>query len=414
MTTTKLAKQSVIQSISQSVHQSVRRSDGESVFQSVGYSRNCKVRPVANPHTDLTQLSPESPNERKWTELKVATFPKRAPKLALLMFVKEGAIINNAKMWQSWTNHAKEQGLDFTMHIHAKEDYDKAWQAWTHHTKKQGGSSAAMQDQAKEDHENLILKYKYPRWTPTSWCDMFDAEIMLMRAALQDPEVTHLMTLSANSVPLKNLSSIYEEIRRQPATRMCLDYKHKRFGGQRKHSPRAESWWLMTRSDAMPFIQNQALVRNTFKYTHKLKCSDENVWALALLLRKNKWKEDMQLVDECPMFTDWKGSCKAWANRANDGCKNCVNLRKEPHSEAGPGHPRLYKHVGVKAWQELQDNPFWFGRKFADHAFSEIDDPWPSGKLTKVVSKDPAVGGQKKADVKADKRSSKQQAAPAK
>jgi hypothetical protein len=150
--------------------------------------------------------------------------------MALLMSVKEKETVSNAKMWEAWMNHAKEEGLDFAMHVHAKDF-----------------------------NQGLFQRHYVPEWIPTARCDMFDAEMMLMRKALKDPAITHLMMVSANSVPLKNLSFIYSEIERQPATRMCIDYDFRRFGGTRTHSPRAESWWLMSRSDAVVFVDTRIL-----------------------------------------------------------------------------------------------------------------------------------------------------------
>jgi hypothetical protein len=351
-------RQEVRHSVSQLARPSFNRSavllqsDSHSestVFRSAGYARNCEQQPVFSGEIGLGPFAPRSDNERKWTELEVTKFEPRKPKVAFLMFVKDGAMINNVHMWEAWMKHAREEeGIDFAMHVHIKKEY-----------------------------QNTFRKYSVPFWVPTSWCDMFDAEMMLMREALQDPNVTHLMTLSSNSIPLKSLSFIYKEIEQQPATRMCIDHEFKRFGGLRKKSPRAESWWLMRRSEALPFINNQDLVRDTFKYRNKSDCGDENTWALALLLRKSRWKAEVELVDECPMFTDWKDSCKDWAKKSDDACKNCVNLRQEPHTDANVGHPRTYTHVGVKAWHELVETPFWFGRKFDDNAFLQIVDPWP-------------------------------------
>jgi len=381
-------------STSQSVHDSLSQTG----FQAAGYSRNCGRGPVyfseaeasgtpgidarqwgSSPtdgdftadamgidfdaDSDLTRWVPLSDYERLWTE-----FPPIAsdglvqsdlkPKLAVLMFVSltPAQPISNSRMWASWVNNAKAEGLDFSMLFH-------------------GDKTARFNDQTPEDEINLKLldQYYVNKTVPTARCDVFNAQMFLLREALRDPDITHVVTVSVNSVPLKPLSFMYEQIKQEPATRMCMDYNWTN-PGTRKTFPRAETWWLMSRSDASLFVDNEDLVLDIFNET-KLSCADEERWALPLLLRKSRWKDKVGLLDECVMFTDWINSCKEWENHAN-GCNPCKNLRKEPHAESTLQRPRKYDHVGVKAWHELTQTRFWFGRKFADDAFLDIKSPW--------------------------------------
>jgi hypothetical protein len=317
------------------------------------------IDPTAD--SDLTQWVPLSDYEREWTELPIDSagpVKNLKPKLAVLMFVSENPAqpISNSKMWATWVNNAKAEGLDFSLLFH-------------------GDKKARFSDETHEDaiNLNLLRQYYVNETVSTQRCDVFNAQILLMRQALRDPDITHVTTVSVNSVPLKPLSFMYEQIKKEPATRMCLDYNWK-MPGYRATFPRAETWWLMSRSDASLFVDNEDLVMDMFNEP-KLSCPDEERWALPLLLRKGRWKNATGLINECVMFTDWINSCKEWEDHA-DGCNPCKNLRKEPHAVATAQRPRKYDHVGAKAWHELTQTKFWFGRKFADDAFLDIKSPW--------------------------------------
>jgi hypothetical protein len=339
----------------------------QSGFQSASQSRNCGGGPSDDSNSDLTRWAPNSDNERNWTDLPpIVDDARLKPKLALLMFLKDGVSISNAQMWESWMNHAKAEGLSFSMLIHGRKFVNgHAYPHWFSFKHGESNDKLSMK---------WLEKHYVNETVPTRWCDTFDAQMLLLRQALRDPDITHLTTVSANSVPLKPLSFMYKEIEQEPATRMCMDYDWKAFG-HRKNFPRAETWWLMSRSDASLFVGHEKLVRGTFKLplSKAARCPDEESWALPLLLRKGKWKNEVGLVNECVMFTDWIDSCKAWANHAGEPCEN---LRGEPHTNATWQRPRQYEHVGVEAWHELTRSRFWFGRKFDNHAFLEIKAPW--------------------------------------
>merc|ERR1711937_461261 len=122
---------------------------------------------------------------------------------------------------------AKTRGLDFRLLIHAH--------GITNHS-----------HFVPEDFRQFLS----PQQAHTKWDDIVPAELLLMRYALRDPRVTHLATVSDDTVPVKPLSYIYTELVREPATRMCIDLSSGEVGGQETH---AETWWLMTRSDAQLF-----------------------------------------------------------------------------------------------------------------------------------------------------------------
>merc|ERR1719198_2764306 len=86
----------------------------------------------------------------------------------------------------------------------------------------------------KEFQDNVMH-----RRVPTSWCNVWGAEMALIEAALLDSDVTLMMVISADSIPIKPLQAIYDDITKHPHTRMCVDndWSH----------PRAETWWLMHR-----------------------------------------------------------------------------------------------------------------------------------------------------------------------
>jgi len=263
------------------------------------------------------------------------------------MFVKDR--IGNANMWLSWMRDANASGSEFSLHIHAYGSHD---------------------DFSPSEFRPFLVQ----EVVPTKWCDIWDAQLLLIRRALADGGVTHLAVVSADSVPLKRLSTVLEDLRRRPATRLCADFFFPLTATLDTWwlmRPRAETWWLMRREDAELFAEERELVNSTFKAG----CTEENSWLYPLLLRHARWGDQAPLLNECAMLTDWLGTCKGWADHMDD-CR-CARLRALPHRPGSAAHPRTYERVDAAAWRELRRSPFWWGRKFADGAFAELPaDPW--------------------------------------
>merc|ERR1712129_121453 len=123
----------------------------------------------------------------------------------------------------------------------------------------------------------------------------------------------------------------------------------------------AETWWLMHRADAELFIDNLPVVEHTFMIPN----TGEKTFIYALLLRLRKWKT-RTVLDECVMFTDWSDGCNTWSDHA--ALCDCPHPAQEKFRQANEGTPRTYATVGEKAWEDLRCSPFWWGRKFEDHA----------------------------------------------
>eukprot|EP00927_Polykrikos_kofoidii_P051342 TRINITY_DN45135_c0_g1_i1.p1 TRINITY_DN45135_c0_g1~~TRINITY_DN45135_c0_g1_i1.p1 ORF type:complete len:439 (+),score=63.90 TRINITY_DN45135_c0_g1_i1:109-1317(+) len=298
---------------------------------SAGHSRNCGGPKIW--HTNLTDWKPKAKVKGKtltWTELlPVRSFEAmKGPKLGILMLVIDKVF--NENVWSEWFAEAKARNLRFRMFIHASRGH---WHF----------------------NQSMFKEFLVHETIPSSWCKLWLAEMLLLRKSLKDHSVTHLATFSADAVPLKPLSYIYRELQLEPATRMCADMEWK------QPWERAETWWLMRRSDAELFLSHAQLIQNEFKI--KNGCEEEAMWFYPLLLRSARWGDKARLLNQCVMFTDWKDSCKSWVDHADRLCQ-CQSLRKSAHTRASRAHPRTYKKIGVEAWKELRRSAFWWGRKF--------------------------------------------------
>jgi len=186
--------------------------------------------------------------------------------------------------------------------------------------------------------------------------------------ALEDPEVTHVMVVSGDSIPVKSVQRIYSELRNDPYTRMCADDNWK--------PRRAETWFLMRRGDAELFRDNADIIKEEFVTG----CTEENSWYDPLKLRMEQWGAKSMIRNACPMFTEWKvgWGCKHWADHS--GLCACPTLRAGNMTPASDTHPAIFHHIGSTAFRELQHSSFWFARKFSPGAIDEgalnmADDP---------------------------------------
>eukprot|EP00927_Polykrikos_kofoidii_P049048 TRINITY_DN43194_c0_g1_i1.p1 TRINITY_DN43194_c0_g1~~TRINITY_DN43194_c0_g1_i1.p1 ORF type:complete len:359 (-),score=47.11 TRINITY_DN43194_c0_g1_i1:57-1133(-) len=280
--------------------------------------------------------------EKRWTMLEPMPRPAGQPHLALLMLTS--GYLPNEHMWVAWMDEARSKGLDFEFYLHA----------------------FGLKESGKFPQRRLA-RFWVKKRLHTNWCDVRYPLLHMMGEALKNPNMTHVVVTSENTVPLKPLSHIYKALAKDGSTRMCMDFN----SGPR--SPRAESWWVAQRNDVSLFVDHSKLVLKSF--SDKLACPDEEAWLRLLLLRHSKWRNLSALRDECVMFTDWTGSCKEWKDHGK--LIDRRHLATEPHTGPGPAHPICWSHIGQATWHDLSVNsPFWFGRKFTNGSFDSLVKPF--------------------------------------
>mmetsp|Transcript_80684 Transcript_80684/g.218511 ORF Transcript_80684/g.218511 Transcript_80684/m.218511 type:complete len:431 (-) Transcript_80684:57-1349(-) len=271
--------------------------------------------------------------------------PGSKPKVAYLMFVKDR--VENPKLWLRWMRDARQSGLDFSLIIHA------------YGINRPYGRYVPSEFPQKE-----FLQYVSPHWRPSNWCMMWDAEFLVFKEAFQDPNVTHFITLSADTIPVKPMRYIYQALEDDPVTRMCADdYVYKPW-------PRAETWWAMRRGDAELFIQHEDQAREKFR----CECSEEEAWYYPLRARMERWgREAAPVKNECITLTDWADgnqSCKQWADMVKLCPNNCRVTRSMNKTESATKHPVIFHQLTTPAFKELMASPFWFMRKVDDEAMA--------------------------------------------
>jgi len=281
----------------------------------------------------FVQQPPKPITEGNFTTLKVA----------FLLFVKDR--VSNPKLWKQWMADARHSGLNFNLMIHAY-GINRPYGIYN----------------ASEFRQKEFRKYMSPTWSWSNWCMMWDAEFMVFKHALKDPNVTHVMVLSQDSVPLKPMRYIYRALEADPVTRMCADdYVYKPW-------PRAETWWVMRRGDADLFTQFEDQARQQFR----AECSEEEAWYYPLRARMERWGYDAAPVkNECVMFTDWadgKEACKTWADMVKQCPNNCRVTRSMNKTESATKHPVIFHSLSSAAYRELMASPFWFARKVDEEA----------------------------------------------
>jgi len=277
--------------------------------------------------------------------------PKKPPKLALLMVVRRAIL--NARLWSSWLHDADKQGLKVKILIHT--------------------TLGLVEDFPAELWASVV-----PEKVAVERCNALNATMLLIGRALEDQEVTHLMTVSDDSIPVKPLHHIYWRLERSPRSRLCTDDDWL--------LPRAETWWVLRRGDAELFYTSRnSEFLQTFrdaKTLFPLDCDDENFFYLPLKTRMQKWDNahEASFMNKCPMYTDWRTgqrACKAWADHA--GLCDCESLGRHVVSTADAGHPASFGNIGGEAFIALLRSPFWFARKILSHsdaAAKAAEDAW--------------------------------------
>eukprot|EP00927_Polykrikos_kofoidii_P084915 TRINITY_DN9097_c0_g1_i1.p1 TRINITY_DN9097_c0_g1~~TRINITY_DN9097_c0_g1_i1.p1 ORF type:complete len:350 (+),score=34.34 TRINITY_DN9097_c0_g1_i1:65-1051(+) len=272
---------------------------------------------------------PRKKSEARWTDIPPqGATPLRNPKLAVLMMVKDAILFED--VWQKWLDTAGDL-LQPVLFIHAF------------------GITNPSAFRTASFASSLV----WPP-VPSRWCDIWEIEMLLMRHALRDPDVTHMATVSDDSIPLKPVSFIYNALVDEPATRMCNSSRS-------NDHHRAETWWLMSRKDGQLFLDHSDIANATFRTYGN--CTEETSWLYPLRLRQTRWKSRSRLVKECVMFTDWTGHNRRDFIYHAALC-DCPNLTRGVFTPS-PGHPRSFS-VSKIGWFELRRSPFWFGRKIEE------------------------------------------------
>jgi len=271
----------------------------------------------------------------------VTSLDGKEPKVAFLIFANDR--MNNEDVWQHWMEQAHAEELPFRLYIHA--------------------SGLPPQGDA-EWKSQRFKQYLVGAQAQTSWCKMWEAQMLMFEKALKDDShLTHFMILSSDTVPIKPLSYIYKDIKKQPLSRFCVD------DYWRSPWPRAETWSLMRKGDVKFFLKHKLYASNHFRRD----CEEELAWYFPLRARWSNHGEQAAIARDCVVFTNWKDgekACKeAWA--ANTDKCNCKKLRKSNQTEANFKHPVTYHKLGKAEFEELVRSPFWFARKFSEGAVSE-------------------------------------------
>mmetsp|Transcript_49363 Transcript_49363/g.143088 ORF Transcript_49363/g.143088 Transcript_49363/m.143088 type:complete len:355 (+) Transcript_49363:95-1159(+) len=295
------------------------------------WTRHC-VEDVCRPQTNV---------EKAWVSFPlVERNLRKRPKLVVAVLAMFN--MTHPEVWLSWVRNAEASGLPFTFMIHSK-------------------------DARKEFQDKQLRRYVLNESSDihrTRWCKVAEAEYLVMRRALDDPEVTHLAVVSSDSIPLKSLRHIHRELEKQPVTRMCMDWTH---------NHRAETWFVMQRADIELFMQHLSFVDQHFRPLHL--CEEERMWMYPLVLRSWMWgKQQNPLLDDCVMWTDWGKQCQVWASHVLMGDFDAV--RSARHYPAVLAHPRTYLKLTAAGLRELQQSSFWWARKFAKRSISADNFTW--------------------------------------
>jgi hypothetical protein len=205
---------------------------------SAGYARNClspsrtsRIADVDDESDDSQDQIPERwlkethfmkvLKESAWMDFKPRPYQEwtaRDPKLAILMMAKDK--VHNEDIWVKFLHRAQHDNLSFKMLIHAY-GIDEGNRSQFQSTK--------------------LAKYVVKEKEWSNWCNMWKPQMLLLKKALMDENVTHMMMVSQDSIPVKPMRLIYDALLVDPTTRMCADDRW------RRDWPRAESWWLMRR-----------------------------------------------------------------------------------------------------------------------------------------------------------------------
>jgi len=186
---------------------------------------------------------------------------------------------------------------------------------------------------------------------PTSWCHMDKTRLRMARDIYKDPQVTQLIWLSGDSIPLKPFKQVYAAYAHSQHSQFCVDEQHNR----------SEMWAVWNRRHGMLFSDHEAEMRSLFKGVFL--CEDEDLYLNAM--RKMGLDEEMEKV--CPMWTNWGPKKGFMYNQAGERLRGPGCGEKKNYNPMGgePAHPNTFMSVCAKGIEELvQDHRAFFARKF--------------------------------------------------
>ncbi|CAE8637598.1 unnamed protein product, partial [Polarella glacialis] len=291
----------------------------------------------------------QDPKWQWWLDLPEVDDQPASVKLAILLLIKDE--IGNSKAWLDWIRSAKRHGLHLEFLIHAygidPKEQENATATWP-----------------AEFRQSLLPQRAY-----TTWCDIIDAQVLLMRSAMTDPAISHMVFVDIASIPVELPWVIYEQLALASQSRFCKLFVEKR----------SETWSLIRRSHARLLVDNHDGLRNQvldkFHFASEdLKaslgsvCLEEMSWHWPLVLRDRRRQkmgnlDRSQLMDACVMFADWQTPGNPTAKRDWEGgfnlCEDCDALRAcNRIGEVELTHPATFGALTQPAFEELLRSPF--------------------------------------------------------
>lgn len=261
----------------------------------------------------VTAMHPQA--QADWVAIPLPEEKNLSPKPAFLMMIYETIVFENA--WEALIDGAGN--ASFGLHIHSKSNSPKL--------------SARM------------LPYLVKEKIPTLRCHDVDLMIYLMSLALEDENVSHVMVVSGDTMPLRPFSHMVRDLSHEPRSSFCTDTDWQR----------AETWIMLQRVHAELYVTHSTELRAMIPTTD---CEDEDMFYWPLKERE----ED--IIDRCLMMTDWSGTPKFWAINAKK-CE-CPEFIASVKKHGDCGRPSLFFDVTERGLYSLLASPagHWFVRKF--------------------------------------------------
>jgi len=243
---------------------------------------------------------------------------------------------------------ASSPKLAVLMMIYSRIAFPKAWQTMLEGAPK-GSVALLIHSKSKDvDVPAFFAPYVLKEMFPNARCQAVYLMTMMISIAMLDTAVTHFAVVSGDTLPLRRMIDIISDLREEPRSRFCVDPDWQR----------AETWFVMNR-DLAHLLTNNTDAFHDYIVTLDMRCPDEDSFYRAFTAR------DEQLVDHCPMMTDWSGTQKHWRHKT-DLCSCPTLLEKSEKARATCGHPATFHTIAPEGLQELLSSParHWFFRKF--------------------------------------------------
>mmetsp|Transcript_60586 Transcript_60586/g.131322 ORF Transcript_60586/g.131322 Transcript_60586/m.131322 type:complete len:428 (-) Transcript_60586:242-1525(-) len=283
---------------------------------------DCSASPLF-PHRDARSMAltgyPEA--REMWRALPSIPVTSQSPKIALLMMIYKRIAFPRA--WQSALETVPPEKYRFIIH------------------------SVLDSPELDEFFAPFLILFRFP----SAHCNTVWLLLNLMSIALGDPDVSHLVTLSGDTLPLQNMNTILGSLGTDASltsSNFCVD----------PDWVRAETWFMLRRADASFIVQNSeqfhALLSTRLTY-----CVDEDSFYWSLMER------DVTITDRCLMMTDWSNTAKYWSKIASE-C-DCPTFLSSSRQEAATcGRPSMFLSVTAAGMAELRSSnaKYWFVRKF--------------------------------------------------